>query len=169
MLIGGLLFSQAGSPIFCVRFLCFCLKKASHVANMRNADPAIIIAELMMWAKKQKDGSLLLGARSEPERAVSLEERPSSFCGWVQHAFFRTQQQQNSNNIQIFLFRFFDGFLFFSYLFLLLLFYWHFRVAQNDLFARTFLCFFAHGTLGNNKLSTSSHNNLHTYGQRVVL
>ena len=54
MLIGGLLFLQAGSPICCVRFLCFCLKKGSHVANMRNADPAIIIAELMMWAKKNK-------------------------------------------------------------------------------------------------------------------
>ena len=54
MLIGGLLFLQAGSPICFVRFLCFCLKKGSHVANMRNADPAIIIAELMMWAKKNK-------------------------------------------------------------------------------------------------------------------
>ena len=42
---------------------------------MRNADPAIIIAELMMWAKKkQNDGSFLLGAWSEPERAVSLRE-----------------------------------------------------------------------------------------------
>jgi hypothetical protein len=63
VLIGGLLFSQAGSPIFCVRFLCFCLKKASHVANMRNADPAIIIAELMMWAKKTKRRFIIIGRK----------------------------------------------------------------------------------------------------------